>query len=173
MEDNFNLEATSEVEQEAQEEQAPGTGSDSKVRTFTQEELNRFVTDRVKRERAKYADYEELKEKAAKFDEITAAQGTELIKLQEESAQLKEKIKGMEAAEQLRLTKERISKDSNIPVELLTETTEEALLNQANLLNNYIKQQPGFPIVKDAGEVTPTRARTTAEAFKEYMIKAL
>lgn len=159
--------------QEADQEQDPGTGSEQKERTFTQEELNRFVTKRVKQERAKYADYEELKEKAAKFDEITAAQGTELIKLQEESAQLKEKIKGMEAAEQLRLTREKISKDTSIPVELLTETTEEALLNQANLLSDFIKQQPGFPTVKDAGEVTPTKSRTTAEAFREYMIKAL
>lgn len=33
-------------------------------KTFTQEELDRIVGERVRRERDKYADYEELKSKA-------------------------------------------------------------------------------------------------------------
>lgn len=168
------LNQNAEVNQVPGPETDPALGSDQKeARTFTQEELNKFVSERVKRERAKYADYEELKEKALKFDEITAAQGTELTKLQEESKKLKEELKSMKEAEQLRLTKEKIAKDSNIPLELLTEKTEEALLNQAAALANYIKQQPGYPVVKDGGEVSGTGARTTAQAFDEWMKKAL
>ena len=36
----------------------------------SQEELNRIITERVQRERAKFGDYNDLKAKAAKFDEI-------------------------------------------------------------------------------------------------------
>ena len=37
-------------------------------RTFTQAELNAIVADRLARERAKYADYDKLKDKAGKAD---------------------------------------------------------------------------------------------------------
>ena len=43
----------------------------------TQEEFNAMVADRIKRERAKYADYSDLKSKASKFDELAEAQKTE------------------------------------------------------------------------------------------------
>jgi hypothetical protein len=39
----------------------------------TQEELDRIVTARIKRERAKYVDYELLKEKAAMLDKLSHA----------------------------------------------------------------------------------------------------
>lgn len=55
----------------------------------TQEELNRVVGERVKR--AKPSDYEDLKAKAAKFDEIEQASKTELQKLAEERDDLKQR----------------------------------------------------------------------------------
>lgn len=39
-------------------------------KTFTQAELDSIVEGRIKREKEKYADYESLKEKAGKYDEI-------------------------------------------------------------------------------------------------------
>ena len=39
------------------------------TRTFTQEEVNAIVADRLTRERAKYADYDDLKAKAGRTDE--------------------------------------------------------------------------------------------------------
>lgn len=38
-------------------------------KTFTQGDVDRIVADRVKREQAKYSDYDDLKAKAARFDE--------------------------------------------------------------------------------------------------------
>ena len=38
-------------------------------RTFTQDEVNAIVADRLTRERAKYADYDDLKAKAGRVDE--------------------------------------------------------------------------------------------------------
>jgi len=52
----------------------------------TQDELNRIVAERVARERGKYADYNDLKAKAAKFDEIDAQSKSEVEKATEKAA---------------------------------------------------------------------------------------
>lgn len=43
-----------------------------------QEEFNRIISERISRERSKYGDYNDLKNKATQFDQLTAAQQTEL-----------------------------------------------------------------------------------------------
>ena len=55
-------------------------GGDKQERTFTQAELERQIGERLARERAKYADYNDLKEKASKFEELQAETQTELEK---------------------------------------------------------------------------------------------
>ena len=60
------------------QENAEGTQEAQK--TFTQEEMNRIIADRVQRERSKYNDYDSLKEKAAKYDAHEEASKTELQK---------------------------------------------------------------------------------------------
>ena len=59
-------------------------------KTFTQEDLDRFFKDRLKRERDKYADYADLKAAAAKLTEIEEANKTELEKATEKLAALQE-----------------------------------------------------------------------------------
>lgn len=63
-------------------EQAPAPQNDPPAaeRTFTQEEVNRIAGEARVRERQKYADYEDLKGKAARFDEFEQSQKTELEK---------------------------------------------------------------------------------------------
>lgn len=52
----------------------------------TQDEFDRMVANRLNRERQKFADYDELKEKAAKFDEADAASKSEVQRLQDQLA---------------------------------------------------------------------------------------
>lgn len=52
----------------------------------TQAELNKVIADRIARERAKYADYADLKTKAEKFDELDQASKTEQERLTERLA---------------------------------------------------------------------------------------
>lgn len=52
----------------------------------TQEEFDRMIGPRLERERAKFPDYDTLKDKAGKFDELDAASKTELERLQGELA---------------------------------------------------------------------------------------
>lgn len=58
----------------------------------SQEELDRIVGQRLARERTKFADYDELKAKAAKLDEAEAANKSELQKLQDGIAERDAKI---------------------------------------------------------------------------------
>lgn len=169
----MNEEELKEVEalEEGQHEKVQD--SKAETRLFTQEEVNKFVTDRVKREKAKYSDYEELKEKALQFDRIKESTGGELQKIQEENTRLKEELKAIRAAEELQAIKVKIAKDADIPIELLTEGTEEKLLAQAVNLSNYKKNiAPNYQPIKDAGEPFNTNLhRSTRDIFKEYADK--
>jgi hypothetical protein len=49
-------------------------------KTFTQAELDRIVQDRVAREQKKFGDYDDLKAKATKLDELEAANASEIEK---------------------------------------------------------------------------------------------
>ena len=58
-------------------------------RTFTQDEVNAIVADRLTRERAKYADYDDLKGKAGRADEAdsrAAALQQQLDAMRDETA---------------------------------------------------------------------------------------
>lgn len=93
---------------EATADDAPRNQSDDKPeRTFTQAELDRMVRDRLKREREKYADYDELKELAAKAKQLEDAEKSELEKLQARLAETerlaKERETQLKAERQARL----------------------------------------------------------------------
>lgn len=55
-------------------DQQPNTGPGS---TFTQEQVNQIVADRLNREKAKVADYDQLKERAANWDKFLEESKTE------------------------------------------------------------------------------------------------
>lgn len=59
-------------------------------KTFTQEELDRVLADRLKREREKYGDYEELKAKADRLKELEDADKDELTRAQERIGELEQ-----------------------------------------------------------------------------------
>lgn len=58
------------------------------VRQFTQDELNAIVADRLQRERAKFADYEQLQERAAQWEDYQRAQLSELEAAQARAQEL-------------------------------------------------------------------------------------
>lgn len=55
-------------------------------KTFTQAELEKIVGERLARERSKYGDYDTLKAKASKFDEVEQANKTELEQARDREA---------------------------------------------------------------------------------------
>lgn len=82
-------------------------------KTFTQAELNQIVKDRLARAESKFADYEDLKAKAAKLDEIEEANKSELEKARDEAEKAKAEAKAAaDRANQVMLKSAVIAKAS-------------------------------------------------------------
>lgn len=65
------------------QEQAHGqTSGDVQVETFTQQQVDAIIGQRLIREREKYGDYDQLQEQAEKWQQAEAARLTELERLQ-------------------------------------------------------------------------------------------
>lgn len=92
----------------------PGDGG-GEDRTFTQAELDRIVQERLAREKQKYSDYDEVKSKAERLDELEAEQQSDLEKAQTEAERLRqenEQLKQQEAASRRRRALERAAAEA-------------------------------------------------------------
>lgn len=138
------------------------------VKTFTQEEVDAIVGDRLKRDRAKYADYEALKEKAEKYDAQVESEKTELERANERANSLQAELDNLKNAETLRQMREQISKETGVPATLLTGETEEDCKNQAAAILDYAKPQ-SYPNIRDGGELPTTPGKkSTRDQFAEW-----
>jgi hypothetical protein len=103
----------------------------------SQDDLNRVIADRVQRERNKFADYNDLKAKAGKFDEIDQANKSEIEKANDRAAKAEAeaaKVPGLVAA-QLREHLVKLHGITGEDAELfLTATDPELLLKQVDRL---------------------------------------
>ena len=93
--------------------------------------------------------------------------GEELQKAQQQIAQLTEELTGMKNAEALRLTREKVAGEKNIPAHLLTGETEEACAKQADEILAFAKPS-GYPQIRDAGEVLNSPKPSTRQKFAEW-----
>ena len=130
--------------------------------TFTQDDVNRIVAKRV----AKYADYETLKEKAAKFDEQVEASKSDLQKATERADSLQAELDALKSAEKLRLMREEVAQAKGVPVNLLAGSTKEECETQADLLLNWAKPS-GYPKVPDGGD--PITTKPAREQFADWL----
>lgn len=145
------------------------TVKDAPEKTFTEEDVNRIVSDRLHRERQKYEgiDLDALKEKAAKFDEMEEASKSELQKANEKAANLESELNALKRANEVREIRDKVAKETGVPYSLLTAETEEDCRTQAQAVLDY-KQTP-YPAVRDGGEVQATIKHSTREQFAEYL----
>jgi len=103
--------------------QADDTGTTG-GKTFTQAELNAVVQDRLKREREKYADYDELKAKAAEADKAAS----QLDKIQQQMTAMAERAEKSERQTMIREVADEL-KISVKKAERLQGKTKEELLS--------------------------------------------
>ena len=135
---------------------------------FTQEEVNEWLAKDRRKTAEKYADYESLKEKAAKFDEIEEANKTELEKANEQITSLKAELDGMKRDKEVNDLRTKFATENNVPIELLTGTTEEECTAQVNAIKNVL-QASGIPVtVSDGGEVVHTGKLDPGAAFANW-----
>lgn len=137
-------------------------------KTFTQAEVDAIIGDRLKRDRAKYADYEELKTKAARLDEIEEASKTELQKATERAAELQTKLDQMVKADGIRVMREKVASETGVPVELITAENEDDARKQAEKVIEITKPN-SYPSVRDAGETVVRGKQSTKQQFAEWM----
>lgn len=144
---------------------------ENEVKTFTQEEVNAIVKDRLTRAGAKYADYDALKEKAEKFDQLEEANKTELQKATERAEGLQAELDKLKNEYAVREMREKVAKETGVPVNLLTGGTEEDCRAQAKAIAEYAKPS-AYPKVRDGGEVTNVGNMTTRQQFAEWAKQA-
>lgn len=132
----------------------------------TQDDLNRVVAERVARERAKYVDYKALKEKAEKFDELDAANKSEIEKANDRlTAAERERDAARSESMRLRVAAKHGITDEDADL-FLTGTDEETLTKQAQRLADRASER------KKNGTVVPREGRTPhppqADDMREY-----
>lgn len=143
-------------------------------KTFTQEEVNGIVNDRLARERKKYdgIDLEALKSKAAKFDEMEEANKTELEKANERANALQAKLDGIQREKELSEMREQVAKEIGIPADLLNGNSEEECKKQAEAIKAYASPS-GYPSIRDGGEPQNMNTkRSNADDFKAWAQEA-
>lgn len=135
----------------------------------TQDELNKIVEARLARERAKFADYDDLKTKASEYDKVTEASKTELQKERERAEAAERKAAAYEAKEQVAAWASEIVKGSSIPANALRGSTKEELTEHFEVLKGIAPapaQRRGTPPGKQRadGEKPGSRA---AQALRD------
>lgn len=106
----FDLAAHEDPPAPAPPAPAPPTPDPDADKTFVQADVDRIVSERLAREKAKYADYDDVKAKAEQFDAVQAAQQTELERAQSENVKLQKErddIAAEQAADRRRNALER------------------------------------------------------------------
>lgn len=141
----------------------------TETKTFTQDELNAIVNDRLGREKAKYSDYAELKAKASKLDEIEEANKTELQKANEKASAFEKELTALKKENEIRAIRAEVAKNTNIPADLLTADTKEACEEQAKQIAAFASSRNGYPALNDGGEVHATAKMTTGKAFADWL----
>ena len=151
---------------------AAQSGQQPTPKTFTQEEVNAIVEKRVARVKATPpADYNELREKAAKFDELQEANKSELEKAiaklqkaQESAADWKARFEELQAAQERAEQVRAMATQYDVDAEMLARMTGDVEEN-AKYLRERADAVPKFGDMADGGE-QPSAGMTMDEIRK-------
>lgn len=113
-------------------EQQPNQEQESQ--SFSQEDVNRIVQERLQREREKYSDYDDLKSAAERAQELEAEKTT-----------LAERVAEFEAKEEQSKLVAQVADDVGVPADVLRGSTKEELEAHAEVLKSLMK--PTGPVI--------------------------
>lgn len=158
------------ADETAPAESEPTESAPAETITFTQDQVNALIAKEKGRFQQKYADYPDLKSKAAKLEEIESANASELEKVQKKAAELESKLAETSAA----ALRQKVAMEKELPAKLvpfLTATDEEGLAEQAaTLLENLKPETPDF----DGGPRDPAPEPKSPEvAHNDVFLQAL
>jgi len=137
-------------------------------RTFTQDELNAILGERISKEKSKYADYESLKEKAAKFDELEEKNKSALEKANEAAASYKKELEELKKTNSIKEIRAKVSDSMKVPASLLHGTTEEECKAEAKAILEFAN--PGARRrIRDGGDTGRNAKQSAKDAFDTFM----
>ena len=153
---------------------ADPSGKATEPKTFTQEQVDKIVQERLKRAKSeKPADYDELKAKAAKLDEIEDAQKSELERITEQATKAAEtakdwqaKFEELQAQRQHELDVRNAATTYGVDADVLMRMGGDVEEN-AKFLQGKEAARPKFGDMHDGGEQTPP-----VETLDERLSKA-
>ena len=145
-------------------------GENAAERTFTQEEVNSFIARERRETEARFSDYEDLKAKAARLDEIEEAGKTELERTSEALAAATAELEQLRAERERAELTAQVARDTGLPPDVvasLNGADADALRAQAESIVTTMGAQKGAPTVPEAGSFARGQkaAGTTAEMF--------
>lgn len=145
------------------DEGGSGEGNEPEPKSFTQEQVDQIVERRLAKERGKYKDYDELKTKAMKLDEMENAGKSEIDKLTESNAALRKQIDDAAAEKQHAEWVSEVAKDKGVPAELLRGSTRDELEAHAELLHKALNPSSKAPQVRNQTR-TPSHQNSNKDA---------
>lgn len=133
-------------------------GDQGQSRTFSQDDVNRFLAEEKRKHSEKYADYDDLKAKADKFDQAEAANQTELEKLQaraEKAEREREEEKQAREKSDLAALAATVAGEKGVPASHITGANEEELKASADKLLAWRGDKPAEPPKPGASHKPP------------------
>lgn len=136
----------------------------------SQADLDRIIGERLARERSKYADYDDLRERATQFDALVEASKSDQERLEERATKAKGQADTL-AAENLRL---KVAIAKGLPPELigrLQGSTQKELEADADVLLDLVQAPPtpGQPDLRAAAGQRPITTEPTADDWLRRM----
>lgn len=144
---------------------------DLKEPVTTQEQLDKIVKDRLEREREKvrseFSDYDDLKAKAEKLDELEKSGSEELKKALAEVDNLKGELQTRDENAKLQQMRKQVAKDTGVPEDLIQGADEESMKTFAEAVAAFAKK-PSAPIIPESG-ISTQAGETSAQKFGQFM----
>lgn len=136
---------------------AGGGNSPANEKTFTQEELNSIIADRLAQERRKYEGFEEIKAKASKYDELEKSKKSDIQKVQEQLDSVKKERDTLIQERDVAKIRATVAEELGVPAKLITANTEEAAREQAQAILDFSVGRKGgdYHYKGDSGESEP------------------
>ena len=152
---------TAEMDGSTTQQTAPmeQSGGGNEPKTFTQEQVNRMIQERLARAKHEEpADYAELKAKAAKYDELEDAKKTELERITEQVASAQKsadewqtKFEELQAQRQRESEVRKAASEFGVDVDVLMRMGGDVEEN-AKLLQAKESARPKFGSMRDGGD---------------------
>lgn len=149
-----NLEGQQGAEPTANGQQG-GQGESTYTPPATQADMNRIIESRLQRERAKYADYDQLKADSAKLGEVVAERDG--LKAQLDAAN--SELEGFKKEKEVRDWAAEVSQETGVPADILRGETKEEMLAHAKTLEKYVKVSA--PVVRGDGKSPKEKAASS------------